>query len=430
MKRVDADEHSSNQFQDQNLPTTQGTLIEETWLNSVQEELAQSIERSGQAIDASTYRQLQRSMLRHGPAVNMWTGTGGHYGEWHPQDPTTNNQTFWVDYSTTLTGEVTAGTIWLRNLNGILKQHNWSSDELIALGLSSKVFTASKDTYLQVDTDSNISFVETALGAGEPAPTGTNRNAIKIVTDATQITDVYALAQAWPDVRAGSLLLTDIELEDRSTATEEGFRLEMILNGGASGDNLLRWQPWETSATRAYFLEIDDVKAGGTHSKVTWRGSAIYLETDDGVSNDGADGTGPVRMRTYDGSTAQNTRYVDDVTFAYNHSTGEANETIATYPISSAHDGAHVLFMVSAVDAADASRCFAGIESYLIRKDDGGGGSDGTQLFAHSADPESTGVTTSMNTTVDSVQIMFKGETGKTWRVNGWAKIVPFDVTA
>lgn len=58
MKRTDADEHSSNLFQDENLPTTAGTLIEETWLNAVQEELANTIEHVDITLSGANDEQL------------------------------------------------------------------------------------------------------------------------------------------------------------------------------------------------------------------------------------------------------------------------------------------------------------------------------------------------------------------------------------
>jgi hypothetical protein len=414
-------------YQDENLPTTAGTLIEATMLNSFQEELAQSIERSGQALNASSYLQLQRAMMRHGPAVHMWTGTATHEGESHPQKPATNNQTFWVDHGASLVGEVTAGTIWLRNYAGVLRQHNWSTDELAALGLDAHTFTASKDTYLQVDADSAITFVETALAAGEPTPTGTKRNAIKVVTNGSQITEVHSLVPAHPEMRALALLLTDRELEDRSTATEEGFRLEVVLNGGGGGDNLLRWQPWETGTGRANFLEVDDIQAGGQYCEVTWRFADLYM-----ISDDGADG-GSVRLRTFNGSTAEDTRYVDEHTFVYTHDGGLFWEVMKTINLESVHDGATVIFAISAVDAADDKRCYGHVEEFLLRKDPGGG-SNGIQIRENSADPETTGVDADFANAVTNIQLRFYGEGAPssevTWRITGWVKIIPFDVTA
>lgn len=59
MKRIDADGHLSNQFQDGD-PSSgiKGTQVDAAWLNSVQEELAAVVEGAGATLDASDTGQL------------------------------------------------------------------------------------------------------------------------------------------------------------------------------------------------------------------------------------------------------------------------------------------------------------------------------------------------------------------------------------
>ena len=58
MKRTTADQHASNLFQDENLPTTAGTLCDASWFNNVQEEIANVVEHDGTALDGGDYTQL------------------------------------------------------------------------------------------------------------------------------------------------------------------------------------------------------------------------------------------------------------------------------------------------------------------------------------------------------------------------------------
>ena len=106
MKRTDADEHDSNLFQDEDLPTTAGTLLEETWLNNVQEELARAIEYAGQNLSGSIYYQLALALNRWGPA-DLFRVDAGTAGPFVPQNP---QGTFWVTPISGRDGKIEAGS--------------------------------------------------------------------------------------------------------------------------------------------------------------------------------------------------------------------------------------------------------------------------------------------------------------------------------
>lgn len=56
--------------------------------------------------------------------------------------------------------------------------------------IDSHTFTASVDTYVDVDNSGVLVFTETALGAGDPGVVGTNLRLFKVVTDGTSVTSV------------------------------------------------------------------------------------------------------------------------------------------------------------------------------------------------------------------------------------------------
>lgn len=59
MKRIDAPNHVGNQFQDGNQASgISGTVVDASWLNSIQEELANAVEGAGITLDAGDAGQL------------------------------------------------------------------------------------------------------------------------------------------------------------------------------------------------------------------------------------------------------------------------------------------------------------------------------------------------------------------------------------
>ena len=79
--------------------------------------------------------------------------------------------------STTLTSDISAGKAYVSGVR-------------VVKAVTSYTYTASKDTYLDLDSTGTYTFVEVANGAAEPATTADSIRLAKVVTDASAITTV------------------------------------------------------------------------------------------------------------------------------------------------------------------------------------------------------------------------------------------------
>jgi hypothetical protein len=395
-------------------PTIPATIVTDDIANAWQEELANQVELSGQILSKGNRFQLQRAMQLVGPASGYFQSPTAKDGEFHPHDPAEGSGTLWVTQTAGLTGEVKEGSVWLKTVSDRLRRFGFDTAQLAAAGLDAHVFTASKDTYLQVSGDTGtISFVETALAAGEPAPGVGKRNVLKVVTDATDITDVESLLKTWPELRSQSLRLVGVDPTARDSAAEIGFLMDLD-EGGAN--KILFIQPWETATSRARVIEIEDAASGGTGSNVTWRSNLMQFRPE------GADPR--IQVRTHDGSTAEDTRYAEVRTVVGNI-TGAGAQTYGTFTLP--HDGANVFALVSAVDSSDATRTFTAIHSTLLQKS--GGLEFGTGAL-HSNNSAGAGVASTIVTDGVDIFLEFNGEAAITWRITTMIIIVPLDLTA
>ena len=62
MKRTDAYGHASNQFTDGNPPGVPATVVDDTWLNSVQEEICEVVEFTGATLNSGDTTQLRTAI--------------------------------------------------------------------------------------------------------------------------------------------------------------------------------------------------------------------------------------------------------------------------------------------------------------------------------------------------------------------------------
>jgi hypothetical protein len=396
-------------------PTIPATVVTDDIADAWQEELANLIELSGQKLSKGNRFQNLSAIQLMGPVTGFFQEAGGKAGEFHPHDPSEGSGTLWVTQTAGLTGEVQPGSVWLKVVSGRLRRFGFDSDQIVDQGLDSRLFTASKDTYLQISGDTGlITFVETALAAGEPAPGVGLRNVLKVVTDGTDITDVESLLPTWPELRARSVRFTGVDATARDSANEVGFLAELDESGG---DNILFIEPWETGGpTRSRVIEIEDVQSGGTGSNVIWRQNTLSILPD---------GTDPrIRIRTHDGSVAEDSRLID-IRSAVGNITGAGIQTYATFTLP--HDGANVFALVSAVDSSDATRTFTAIHSTLLQAS--GGLEFGTGAL-HNNNSAAAAVASSITTDGADFFLEFDGEAAKTWRITTLIIIVPLDVTA
>lgn len=118
---------------------------------------------------------------------------------------------------------------------------------------SAHAFTASKDTYLQVDRDGAVTFAEVAVGASPPSPPSNALNVVRYRTNATSVTAYdYALATGvvMQTPTATALILDNDsarQLDDPAPDLDTGImfaaggRLRWWLQGGATSLDLIRY---------------------------------------------------------------------------------------------------------------------------------------------------------------------------------------------
>ncbi|MCK5016351.1 MAG: hypothetical protein KAS32_04690, partial [Candidatus Peribacteraceae bacterium] len=85
-------------------------------------------------------------------------------------------------------------------------------------------YTASKDTYVDIDSDGELSYIETALGAGEPTLDAGKIRLIKVVTDGTDITGVTDLRDTTLTINRDIMFISEKEIvtiSDTQTLTNK-----------------------------------------------------------------------------------------------------------------------------------------------------------------------------------------------------------------
>lgn len=103
-----------------------------------------------------------------------------------------------------LTGAMTSGNIW------------YQGKEYAISAIASKAFTASKDTYVDIDSADTVTYVEVANGAAEPAVTASSVRVAKVVTDGSGITSID---QAPYNAPVGNSQVRDNSLEASKLVT-------------------------------------------------------------------------------------------------------------------------------------------------------------------------------------------------------------------
>lgn len=203
MKEVDADEHAGNSFQDENLPTTAGTLIEETWLNAVQDELVGCV-LDADALQQSGGANLQlRDYLRDiCSVVEPFIGTA-HYASF-----AVSANAFLPVATSGLSATVKGGVAVIRGRLVTNTDAYMQAKESPAS--ATHVYTASRDTYVQVDTEGNegLTYVDVANGAARPTPGAGKSNVAVVVTDGSGITSITSLLSANPVISGKRRILT------------------------------------------------------------------------------------------------------------------------------------------------------------------------------------------------------------------------------
>lgn len=411
MKRVDSDEHDSNLFQDENLPTTAGTLFDETWFNDKQEELCRAVELSGQNLSAGSYYQLLYAFNAFGPADFFHADGAADRGAWVPQ---ATLGTFWVTPGAGLVGALAQGVAWIT-----VSDHPYRV-ALTAAQIAAQDFDAyefgspgvAKDDYIAINATGTLEVNQVADGAGAPTPSLGYRNILKIDTDGTDITACEALHPAFPWLQCYALDMGSIDDTARDTAGFEGFRWKTVI----STTNTLEVFAIQGITEMPYAWKVfDDSTLGSTQR---WQGDFIW---EPGNLTDAKR-----RWRTHLGTTAEKTRYMDEGSFTFNHSAGAAWAQMKTFPLP--HDGAVVTLTCGAVESTDADRVSGHSHKVLLCA------STGTETDIVGPDDADTGgpagILARVYTGGGLIVVEGYGEAGKTWRFTGKVAIVPIDISA
>jgi len=155
-----------------------------------------------------------------------------------------------------LTGTISAGTAASGAVEGAL------------LGDISHVFTASKDTYVTMDVESNtLKYTETALGAGAPTLHMSEVLLAKVVTDATDITSVDTTNKNTNTLADGIITNAAINAAAGIVGTKLAVGAGCLthLSAGGALDNVTSITTRELASMSG---DLDDISDGGTYEKV------------------------------------------------------------------------------------------------------------------------------------------------------------------
>jgi hypothetical protein len=171
-----------------------------------------------------------------------------------------------------LTATITAGTSYI---NGRRVSTSSQADH---------AFTASKDTYVDLDKNMNFTYPEVANGGAEPAVTANSLRIMKVVTDATKVTAYYDRRPwQWHTVGTNTSLFENSWVNYGDTFSSASFikdrfgvvHMRGLVKSGTLGTTMftlpsgfrpaktdIYWQAGNTGA--AYVSSRVDVATGGT----------------------------------------------------------------------------------------------------------------------------------------------------------------------
>ncbi len=162
-------------------------------------------------------------------------------------------------------------------------------------GVANKTYTASKDTYVDINTSGTVTYTEVANGAASPALTSGYIRVAKVVTNGSAITSVTQISQD----SLGNLIYPN-KPQTQTSVTSNGFTIYSL------GKIKLAYKQydWETGSVTSGSIvnpgNIDlptgyttltqtrtvSINGNATVFLPTWENSALYLRNVSGVSTD------------------------------------------------------------------------------------------------------------------------------------------------
>lgn len=140
----------------------------------------------------------------------------------------------------------------------------------VTLAATAKLYTASKDTYVDLSNTGVLTYVEVANGAGAPAVTASSIRLQKVVTNGTAVTSVTQLAST--NMTAAKMLATPTAAKTAAyTATLNDDFINCDATGGAFAVTL---PPVATAAGRTFGIRKSDASANAVTLADTIDGTA------------------------------------------------------------------------------------------------------------------------------------------------------------
>lgn len=413
MKRTDADEHSSNLFQDENLPTTAGTLLEKTWLNAVQEELANTIEYQFGALVPSDDYQMNDA-LQYALSDCLYSDSVSNLGSFHPRMDLALNT--WVEQITGLRGELHAGPIWLESAGRVLRVMI-TDEKIVAAGLDDFTYTDATTTYIAVKISDGWT-LETNTGT----PTAGFENFLKVITAGGNITDSEALSPAWPEIYAQGIRIMDSPRNVFNAGGLEGLRVYGDGAGAAFYNDVIKFQFMKIGVNKALPLELRN-DGSDDEARVTTRGRLLHLPHNESSPSVILDYR---RLRTHAGTAEKQTQGFWERT-AVGDRVGNGNTDM---PIEEPING-QVLFyrwQIVAVQSGDASKTYSKSAQFSAYND----GSITKNLdFNTQVDDDTTGgITASSLLSGSTIYIRATVSDTNTYRFTVYWSIIDTDTTA
>lgn len=140
----------------------------------------------------------------------------------------------------------------------------------VTLAATAKLYTASKDTYVDLSNTGVLTYVEVANGAGAPAVTASSIRLQKVVTNATAVTAVTQLALT--GMTANKMLATNTV--SKTSAYTATLADDTILCDATAGTFAVTLPPVATCAGRTFIVRKTDSSANAVTLADTIDGTA------------------------------------------------------------------------------------------------------------------------------------------------------------
>lgn len=142
----------------------------------------------------------------------------------------------------------TGGTVWVAGVRIEL-----DAGYLTQAGYATRTFTASRDTYINVNDDRVLEFQEVLNGAGAPTPSAGYTAILRVVTDATNVTSSTRLLAAIPTRDVTERVEGDIIVGDATSAAGTPS-MWIDTNGGRLAK--LAWADYGSAPTERCAFEL------------------------------------------------------------------------------------------------------------------------------------------------------------------------------